>query len=69
VTVRAASWLGKPELGRIQVGDPANLTLFSVEDKPATLIDSEGEERNAHKIIEPRGVIAGDKFIKCEVRA
>lgn len=69
VTVRAASWLGKPELGRIQVGDPANLTLFSVEDKPATLIDSEGEERNAHKIIEPRGVVAGDKFIKCEVRA
>ncbi len=69
VTDCAASWLGKPELGRIRVGDPANLTLFSVESRPTTLVDSEGEARVAHTIIEPRGVIAGDKFIKCEVRA
>ena len=29
VTTKAAAWLGKPELGRIQVGDRANLTLFT----------------------------------------
>ncbi len=69
VTHRPASWLGRPELGRIRVGDPANLTLFSIEDRRTALMDSEGEERIANRIIEPRGVVTGDKFIKCEIRA
>ena len=68
VTDRAASWLGKPELGRIRVGDPANLTLFSIESGRTTLIDSEGEERIAHARIEPRGVVTGGQFFKCKVR-
>lgn len=42
VTKNAAEWLKKPELGRIQEGDIANLTLFTVKDEKVTLIDSEG---------------------------
>ncbi len=32
----------RKELGRIQEGDIANLTLFTVKDEKVTLIDSEG---------------------------
>ena len=42
VTKNAAEWLKKPELGRIQEGHIANLTLFTVKDEKITLIDSEG---------------------------
>lgn len=69
VTSRAAQWLGRPELGRIQVGDPANLTLFAVKETPAALIDSEGERRVSNRHIEAKGVIIHGKFIECEVRA
>lgn len=44
VTVNAAVWLHKPELGRISVGDMGNLTLFSIEDESTLLQDSEGEK-------------------------
>ncbi|GGE26910.1 dihydroorotase [Pullulanibacillus camelliae] len=65
VTTHAADWLRKPELGRIQVGAPANLTLFTVKDEPITLIDSEGEERIGTKRIEAQGVVINGTFIKC----
>ncbi|TVY07748.1 amidohydrolase/deacetylase family metallohydrolase [Paenibacillus cremeus] len=69
VTSRAASWLGKSELGRIQVGDTANLTLFAVEQQPVTLVDSEGDSRLAERSIIAKGVVANGKFIECEVRS
>ncbi|MCM3702256.1 amidohydrolase/deacetylase family metallohydrolase [Paenibacillus macerans] len=69
VTTRAAQWLGREELGRIRVGDPANLTLFTVEEAAATLVDSEGEQRVSDRRIEAKGVIVDGKFIKCQVRA
>lgn len=69
VTSRAASWLGKEELGRIQVGDPANLTLFAVKEQASELVDSEGEKRTADRCIEAKGVVVHGKFIECEVRA
>ncbi len=69
VTVRPARWLGRPELGRIQEGDAAHLTLFSVEKEEALLVDSEGETRQANQMIYARGTIIHDEFIKCEVRA
>lgn len=65
VTTNAAGWLEKPELGRIEVGDAANLTLFTVQSDPITLIDSEGDERVAEKRIETKGVVANGEFIKC----
>lgn len=65
VTVKAAKWLGRPELGRIQVGDEANLTLFELKQGPITLTDSEGEQRTADQYIEPRGAILNGTFIEC----
>ncbi|MFJ7184624.1 amidohydrolase/deacetylase family metallohydrolase [Lysinibacillus xylanilyticus] len=65
VTTNAATWLGKPELGRIKVGDVANLTLFSVEHKPMILIDSEGEKRETNQSIEAKGVVVNGEFIEC----
>ncbi|WP_289355157.1 amidohydrolase/deacetylase family metallohydrolase [Paenibacillus sp. S-12] len=68
VTTRAATWLGKPELGRIQVGDRANLTLFEVRNEPIQLIDSEGDVRTGHQHIVTKGVFANGKYVACEVR-
>ncbi|MEW9675758.1 amidohydrolase/deacetylase family metallohydrolase [Lentibacillus sp. L22] len=65
VTTNAADWLQKPELGRIKVGDQANLTLFTVEDHPVTLTDSEGEKRTASKEIKAKGVVINDRIIEC----
>lgn len=65
VTLRAAEWLGRPQLGRIQAGDEANLTLFKVVDKPVTLVDSEGVNKVGSRQIEVKGVIVGDQFIEC----
>jgi dihydroorotase len=65
VTVRAAEWLGKPTLGRIHEGDAANLTLFKVEDRSASLVDSEGAEKIADKWIEPKGVVVNGAFMSC----
>ncbi|WP_044479462.1 amidohydrolase/deacetylase family metallohydrolase [Paenibacillus antibioticophila] len=69
VTVRAAAWLGRPELGRIQVGDEANLTLFRVVREQAVLLDSEGEERVADQFIQAEGVVANGEYIASKIRA
>ncbi|MNP80565.1 dihydroorotase [compost metagenome] len=68
VTSSPANWLGRPELGEINVGGKANLTLFRLKDQPITLTDSEGQSRMANQTIEAIGVISGDRFITCEVR-
>jgi dihydroorotase len=65
VTLNAADWLKKPSLGRIAVGDIANLTLFSVENEPLTLTDSEGEQRTAEKQIVVKGVVVNGEYIEC----
>ncbi|KKI89736.1 amidohydrolase [Bacillus sp. SA1-12] len=65
VTINAANWLKKPELGRIKAGDAANLTLFAVKKEPITLIDSEGEKRVSDQRIETKGVVANGEFIEC----
>jgi dihydroorotase len=64
-TTNAANWLNKPELGRIKVGDVANLTLFTVRNEPITLTDSEGEKRVTDRRIETIGVVANGEFIEC----
>ena len=65
VTKHAAEWLKKPELGRIQEGDIANLTLFTVKDEKVTLIDSEGDQRIAERRIDTKGVVINGSFIEC----
>ncbi|SHN34739.1 amidohydrolase/deacetylase family metallohydrolase [Gracilibacillus kekensis] len=65
VTVNAAKWLNKPELGRVAIGDIANLTLFSVENQSVMLKDSDGEERNYDKQINVKGVVVNGEYIDC----
>ncbi|MFD0696109.1 amidohydrolase/deacetylase family metallohydrolase [Paenibacillus sp. GCM10027628] len=65
VTTHAAGWLKRPELGRIQAGDEANLTLFTVENESVILVDSEGDKRVGHQRIEAKGVFVNGKFIEC----
>lgn len=65
VTVKAAAWLKRPELGRIHVGDAAHLTLFAVRQGPQSLTDSEGETRIADRYIEPKGVVVNGSFTAC----
>jgi dihydroorotase len=65
VTVNAARWLKRPELGRVATGDIANLTLFSVEDQSVVLRDSEGEERKHDKKIVVKGVVMNGEYIEC----
>ncbi len=65
VTVNAAKWLNRPELGRIQVGDRANLTLFTIEDEPVLFVDSEGEKREGKQLIKAKGVVVNGTFIEC----
>lgn len=69
VTTNAADWLGKPELGRIQVGDTANLTLFTVENRQEELVDSEGEKRVTERVIDAKGVVVNGEIIECEIRS
>lgn len=68
VTTHAADWLKKPELGRIQAGDRANLTLFEVRKEPIELTDSEGDVRIGHQHLVAKGVFANGKYVACEVR-
>ncbi|RJG22775.1 amidohydrolase/deacetylase family metallohydrolase [Paenibacillus thiaminolyticus] len=68
VTVNAADWLKKPELGRIQVGDQANLTLFQVRNEPVELTDSDGDVRIGQQYLVAKGVFANGKYVACEVR-
>ncbi|GAA0439177.1 MAG: amidohydrolase/deacetylase family metallohydrolase [Bacillota bacterium] len=65
VTINAANWLKMPKLGRIQEGEPANLTLFSIENSPVKLIDSEGEEQIATKHIKAKGVFKNGTYLTC----
>lgn len=62
VTINAANWLKQPALGRIQVGDLANLTLFTVENKPIVLTDSEGEQRTSDQRITAKGVVVNGEL-------
>ncbi|SEO29996.1 amidohydrolase/deacetylase family metallohydrolase [Paenibacillus sp. OV219] len=65
VTAGAAQWLGKPELGRIQAGDRANLTLFTVTDEHIVFVDSEGAMRTGEHQIKARGVYTNGRLIEC----
>ncbi|MDO3413162.1 amidohydrolase/deacetylase family metallohydrolase [Saccharibacillus sp. CPCC 101409] len=69
VTVRPAAWLNRPELGRIRVGEPANLTLFSLEDVPSVLTDSEGVTRTSKQTLKAEGVVVNGQYLACQVRA
>lgn len=63
VTSRPAEWLNRPELGRLRIGDMANLTVFSIHDQRVELTDSEGETRIGTRHIKPEGVAVNGEYI------
>lgn len=63
VTIHPAKWLERPELAQIQTGATANLTLFTVENKPIILTDSEGDQRKSSKRITAKGVVINGELI------
>ncbi|PPA70454.1 amidohydrolase/deacetylase family metallohydrolase [Jeotgalibacillus proteolyticus] len=65
VTVNAADWLQKPELGRIKIGEKANLTLFSIKNDPIVLKDSYGNEKRSNTRIKAEGVVVNGEYIEC----
>ncbi|SFL46992.1 dihydroorotase [Gracilibacillus orientalis] len=65
ITVEPAKRINRSDLGRIQVGDIANLSIFSVENTKVQLVDSDGESRVGNQIIKPRGVVINGEFITC----
>ncbi|MBD2868554.1 amidohydrolase/deacetylase family metallohydrolase [Paenibacillus arenilitoris] len=65
VTVKAARWLGRPELGELKVGGAADLTLFDVVRGSKTLIDSEGETRTADTYIQAKGAVIDGSYFAC----
>ncbi|NBD24609.1 amidohydrolase/deacetylase family metallohydrolase [Paenibacillus glycinis] len=65
VTVHAAGWLGRPELGELKVGGPADLTLFDVVRGGRTLVDSEGETRTADTYIQAKGAVIDGSYFAC----
>lgn len=65
VTVNAANWLNKPDMGKVQSGQIANLTLFSVENEPMKITDSEGNKMIAEQHIQVKGVVINGEYIEC----
>jgi len=65
VTVNAAQWLGRPELGELKVGGAADLTLFDVMRGSKTLVDSEGETRTADTYIQAKGAVIDGSYFAC----
>lgn len=53
VTAHPAAIVGRPELGTLDVGTPADLTLFAVDDVPTTLVDAHGDTLEASRRIRP----------------
>lgn len=68
VTVRPAAWLNRPELGRMTVGEPAELTLFEVNEQPSELMDSEGNRRTSRRTIQAKGVVRNGEYLACQIR-
>lgn len=65
VTIRAATWLQRPELATVEVGSAVDLTLFCIQPGEKVLTDSEGEQRIADQYIEAKGVVINGIFVAC----
>ncbi|UOQ46726.1 amidohydrolase/deacetylase family metallohydrolase [Gracilibacillus caseinilyticus] len=65
ITVQPARAIRKPHLATITIGEPANLTIFSLKKQKTVLTDANGEQRTTNEIIEPKGVVKDGELITC----
>ncbi len=62
VTSGPARMIGRPDLGRIAVGGPAELTVVRIEDGDWRLADVDGATRAARRRVTVRGVVHGGRY-------
>ncbi len=61
VTLNPATVVGLPTTGRLDVGSPAEFTLFEVNDAELAVIDSMGVAATLPQVIEPRWTVLGTR--------
>lgn len=66
VTEVPAKIINKPEIGMLKVGSPADLTFFTVEEDPTTLVDSLGMTRDVSTQIKAHSVVIGGNYYVCK---
>lgn len=63
VTIRAANALGLTEQGNLRIGTTADITIFTIENRPQILVDSQGEELNGARIFVPKHTFRKGKAV------
>jgi dihydroorotase len=66
-TSRAADAMNQPQLGRLQVGLPADLSVLKLVEGEHVLVDSEGEKRIASQRLFPVCVFKEGTRFDCKV--
>ena len=67
VTSAPADAIGLHDFGRIRIGAPAHLTIFTLQNEALELEDAEGDARTASSWFDTRGVIVdGVHYARCE---
>lgn len=63
VTIRAAQAIGQTELGTLRNGTRADLTIFTLNEEPTDLIDSEGIVMTGRTLLDPKMTIRDGKVV------
>jgi dihydroorotase len=63
VTSSAAQAIGRPDLGRLQIGAPGDAAILQVEDGAFPYTDSTGKSMTGTKSIQSRGLVIAGKLI------
>ena len=67
-THHPATAMGRPDLGHITIGGPADLTLLKLVDAPLRFVDVLGQERIGSSRLSPCGAFAAGQYIESEPR-
>jgi dihydroorotase len=62
MTVNPAKALGRPDLGRLQMGGPADATVLRVEDGAFTITDVDGRTRQTNRRLVAAACVRNGKF-------
>lgn len=63
MTLRAATAIGRPKLGHLKVGSPADLTVISKTDGPRSFMDSEGKILVGSEFLSAKALYFGGNLI------
>lgn len=63
VTDAPALAMGRPDLGHLGVGAPADLALLQVADVPLRFTDAAGVQRDGVRLLKPLGMLRGGRWV------